>query len=186
MALNSHIHATMPETQTLYEGNFLRLIKNAHWEYVQRVNASGAVHIVAVTAENELLLVEQHRLPVGDVVIELPAGIIGDEAGHEKETPEQAAARELTEETGYRAARVERLYQGPSSPGMASEIVTMVRAFNLEQIGEGGGVEGEDITVRRVPLAQISDWLSARMEAGRLIDHKVYAALYFVRDSLKS
>jgi len=186
MRVNVITKQSMQETQTLYEGKFLRLIKNAHWEYVQRVNASGAVHILAITPENELLLVEQQRLPVGEVVIELPAGVIGDEAGREQETPEQAAARELVEETGYRAERVERLYQGPSSPGMASEIVTMVRAFNLQQVGEGGGVEGENITVRRIPLTEISAWLAARMAEGRLIDHKVYAALYFIRDSLKS
>ena len=181
MRVNVITKQSMQETQTLYEGKFLRLIKNAHWEYVQRVNASGAVHILAITPENELLLVEQQRLPVGEVVIELPAGVIGDEAGRE-----QAAARELVEETGYRAERVERLYQGPSSPGMASEIVTMVCAFNLQQVGEGGGVEGENITVRRIPLTEISAWLAARMAEGRLIDHKVYAALYFIRDSLKS
>ena len=176
----------MEDPQVLYEGKFLRLKKQANWEYVQRVTASGAVHIIAVTPDDELLLVEQRRLPVAGVVIELPAGVVGDEAGHEKETPEQAAARELVEETGYRPQRLERIYQGPSSPGMASEIVTMVRAHELEKIGEGGGVAGENITVRRVPLTEISHWLAERAAQGRMIDHKVYAALYFIRAALKS
>ncbi len=176
----------MANTEILHQGKFLRLVKKGRWEYVQRVTASGAVHILAITPEDELLLVEQFRAPVGVTVIELPAGIIGDEAGRTKETPDQAAARELVEETGYRAARVERIYQGPSSPGMTSEIVTMVRAFDLQQVGEGGGIDGENITVRRVPLREISDWLAARADEGRLIDHKVYAGLYFIRKLLKN
>lgn len=176
----------MQDRKILHEGKFLRLIKEGKWEYVQRVRATGAVHILAVTRQQELLLVEQHRPPVGETIIELPAGIIGDEAGREKETPEQAAARELVEETGYRPARVERVYQGPSSPGMASEIVTVVRALELERVGDGGGIDGEDITVRRIPLSEISAWLAECTAQGRLIDHKVYAALYFIRDALKS
>lgn len=174
------------ETETLYEGKFLCLRKQGRWEYVQRVTASGAVHILAITPENELLLVEQHRVPVNDKVIELPAGIVGDEAGRGEETPEQAAARELVEETGYRPARVTRIYQGPSTPGMASEIVTMVRAHDLQQVGAGGGIDGENIEVLRVPLQHVADWLAVRADEGRLIDHKVYAGLYFVRDALQS
>lgn len=176
----------MAETEVLHQGKFLRLLKQGHWEYVQRVTASGAVHILAVTPESELLLVEQHRVPVNDKVIELPAGVVGDEAGRGQETPEQAAARELVEETGYRPARVARIYQGPSSPGMISEIVTLVRAYDLQQVGPGGGIDGENIRVLRVPLSQVVDWLAARMEEGRLIDHKVYAGLYFIRDALQS
>lgn len=168
----------MDNSETLHQGKFLRLIKQGSWEYVQRVGASGAVHILAVTNRGELLLVEQHRPPVNQVVIELPAGVVGDETGHEQETPEEAAARELLEETGYRPDRVVRLHQGPSSPGMASEIVTLVRALDLQQAGAGGGIDGENITVRRIPVTQVSSWLAARQAEGRLIDPKVYAALF--------
>ena len=167
--------------EVLAEGRFLRLQRDGHWEYVSRVTASGAVHILAVTPDDELLLVEQHRVPVGTAVFELPAGVVGDEPGREQETPEAAAARELIEETGYAAGDVQRLYTGPSSPGMASEIVTVVRATGLEQVGEGGGIDGENITVHRVALAEVADWLAARVAEGRLIDHKVYAGLFFLK-----
>jgi ADP-ribose pyrophosphatase len=170
----------MSEQTILHEGRFLRLIKTGTWEYVQRVRASGAVHIVAVTADRQLLLVEQHRVPVGQRVIELPAGIVGDEAGREAEGANKAAARELVEETGYQPARVERLYHGPSSPGLSSEVITLVRARDLDQVGPGGGVDGENITVLKVPLDDMPAWLRARVDEGRLIDHRVYAALYFL------
>lgn len=177
--MNQHV-------ETLFEGDFLKISRQGRWEYVSRVNASGAVHILALTPDDELLLVDQFRVPMACRVLELPAGIVGDEAGRAGEMVEAAAARELEEETGYRCARVETLYQGPSSPGMASEVVTVVRALGLERIGPGGGIDGEDITVLRVPLGEVRDWLAARVAEGRHVDHKVYAGLFFLAGALKS
>lgn len=171
-------------TETLAEGRFLRLCRQGRWEYVQRVNASGAVHIVAVTPEDELLLVEQFRAPVGARVLELPAGIVGDEADHRDESAEAAAGRELVEETGYRPGRVERLHRGPSAPGMAAEIITLVRAHDLTRVGDGGGVDGEDIVVHRVPLADARAWLQARADEGCLVDHRVFAGLFCLGHAL--
>ncbi|MDN5938910.1 MAG: NUDIX hydrolase [Salinisphaera sp.] len=173
-------------TETLYEGRFLKLLRRGRWEYVARVGACGAVHILAITPENELLMVEQFRAPVGARVLELPAGIVGDQPELRGETPEAAAARELAEETGYRPGRVALLYRGPSSPGMASELVTVVRASDLERVGEGGGVDGEDIRVHRIPLPGVRAWLAQRAADGWAIDHKVYAALFFLTDAVKS
>ena len=165
--------------KTLHAGKYLALVADGTWEYVERVNASAVVAIVALTPEGELLLVEQHRRPVGAVVIELPAGLVGDEdAGEELTT---AAARELEEETGYRPARCAVLCRAPSSAGMTTELVTIVKAEGLEQVSAGGGVAGEAITVRRVPLAEAPAWLEAQAQAGSLIDAKVFAALYWLR-----
>ncbi|MDT0635284.1 NUDIX hydrolase [Spectribacter hydrogenoxidans] len=172
--------------EILAEGRFLRLSRRGKWEYVSRVNAAGAVHILAVTPDDELLMVDQYRVPMGGRVLELPAGLVGDADGGTDDTPETAAARELLEETGYRPGRVEHLYDGPSSPGMASELVTMVRAFDLERVGEGGGVGGEDIRVLHVPLAGVRHWLAEQVAAGRSVDHKVYAALFFLTDAVRS
>lgn len=167
--------------ETLYQGRFLQVQRQNKWEYVSRVNGSGAVHILAITPEDEVLMVEQYRPPVGDQVLELPAGIVGDDEGHAGETPEQAAARELVEETGYRAGSVERLFAGPSSPGLTAEITAVVRARDLTRVGEGGGIGNENIRVHHVPLANMSDWLATRAAEGWLIDHKVYGALYFLQ-----
>lgn len=166
--------------ETLYRGHFLQVSRQGRWEYVSRVNATGAVHILAVTPADELLMVEQYRPPVGASVLELPAGLVGDDEGQAGETPEQAAARELIEETGYKARAVERLFEGPSSPGLTAEITTVVRARELERVGAGGGVGDENIRVLHVPLAGVRDWLAARAVDGNLIDHKVYGALFFL------
>lgn len=172
--------------ETLHRGRFLQVLRRDNWEYVSRINASGAVHILAVTPDDELLMVSQFRPPIGCEVLELPAGIVGDDEGHDGESPEQAAARELVEETGYRARTVERLYDGPSSPGLTAEITTVVRAHELTRVGEGGGVGNENIRVLHVPLAEVREWLAARVAEGRYIDHKVYGALFFLTDSVKS
>jgi len=166
---------------TLHKGKFFALVKEGHWEYVDRTNATGAAIIVAVTDEQKLLLVEQYRIPVHARTIELPAGIIGDEPGSGDENHADAARRELEEETGYRAERMEPLTHGPASSGLTSETVTLFLATKLRRVGKGGGVAHEQITVHEVPLNEVHDWLDTRAQAGFLIDSKVYAGLYFLK-----
>jgi nicotinamidase/pyrazinamidase len=163
------------------EGRWLRLVRRGRWEFAQRVVGATAAVIVAVTNDDELILIEQPRPAIGKPVIELPAGLIGDIAGAEDEAPELAAARELEEETGYRAARLERVTAGTSTAGLSDEWLIMYVAHELERVGDGGGDEHEDITVHLVPLAEVEGWLSERERGGAIIDLKVWAGLYFAR-----
>src|ERR1044071_6622896 len=128
----------MNQTTTLYSGKFLELVKEGRWEYVNRVGATGAVIIAAVTGEQKLLLVEQYRIPVHARTIELPAGIVGDEPGGSDESFADAAKRELLEETGYTAERIEALTTGPSSSGLTSEVITLMLASGPKRIHAGG------------------------------------------------
>ena len=170
-----------PNQTVLHTGKFLALIKEGRWEYVDRVNATGAALIAAVTAEKKILLVEQYRIPVHARTIELPAGIIGDEPGSAEESHAEAARRELLEETGYAAEQVEAVPTGPACSGITSERVTLFRAMGLRRVGVGGGVAHENITVHEVPLDQVDDWLEAKAKTGVLIDPKIYAGLYFLK-----
>lgn len=163
----------------LHEGQFLRLLRDGRWEFVQRVRANGAVFIVAVTDADEIVLVEQFRVPLQKRVIELPAGIMGDEVHFIDESPEASGARELEEETGYRPARVEKLMTGPTAPGMTSELLHFVLATGLVRVHEGGGVDGEDITVHVVPLAEVDRWLGQQEQRGLMIEPRVYAGIRF-------
>lgn len=165
---------------TLHTGTFLTLVKEGHWEYADRTNATGAAIIVAATEERKLLLVEQYRIPVHARTIELPAGIIGDEPGSSDEAHAEAARRELVEETGFEAGHMAALTHGPSSGGLTSETVTLFHATNLRRVGAGGGVAHEDITVHEVPLSAVHEWLEAKANSGALVDPKVYAGLYFI------
>ncbi|MEM6926727.1 MAG: NUDIX hydrolase [Myxococcota bacterium] len=162
----------------LARGKFLRLVQRDGWEWAERVNVSGVVVIVARTPDDEVLFVEQHRIPVGGPVIEFPAGLAGDVDA--EESLATAAQRELEEETGWRAGRLERLIDGPVSSGMTSETLTFFRADDLERVGPGGGEGSEDIVVHSVPRSEAVAWLRARREAGTQVDPKVYAGLFFL------
>jgi ADP-ribose pyrophosphatase len=165
--------------EILGEGRFLRLLRRGRWEYCERKNLSGIVVIVAVTDALEIVLVEQERKAVRARVIELPAGLAGDQG---EETLDAAARRELLEETGYEATRWERLLDATPSPGMCSEVVTFFRARGLKKGGPGGGDETEQIRVHLVPLKGADAWLRARAQAGFLLDEKVYVGLYLAAD----
>lgn len=159
-------------------GRHLRLVRSGRWEYVERIDVIGIVALVAVTRQREIVLVEQDRPAVDARVVDLPAGLAGDVEG--EDSLEAAARRELEEETGFRAKRLEWLGEAPPSPGLCSEIVTFFRARDLERAGPGGGVDGERIEVHLVPLDGIDDWLAERHSAGVLIDLKLYAGLHFI------
>ncbi len=163
-----------------WQGKFLRVLKSGHWEYADRIGTTGAVAIVALTPEQELILTEQYRLPVNSRVIELPAGLAGDTPSTHKEVLAEAAKRELFEETGFVAGEMTELASGPPSAGLASEIVTFFRATALRWQGPGGGEGNEQIQVHRVPIKTVEAWLKERTEAGLLVDPKVYAGLYFI------
>ncbi len=161
-----------------YDGRYLGLHETDGWEYATRTNATGVVVIVAVTADEEVILVEQYRVPVAARVVELPAGLVGDQdAG---ETLESAAERELFEETGYRAARLSKLTKCPSSAGMTDEEITFFLAEGCVREGAGGGDASEDITVHTVPLQDVDQWLADAQGRGLTYDPKIYAGLYWL------
>jgi len=160
--------------ETVWQGRFLAAKTRGKWEYVSRTRGIQAAVILAVDA-GHVLLVEQYRVPLGRNCLELPAGLIGDET--EGEAVETAAIRELEEETGYRAARMTDLGLFYSSPGMASEGFTLLKAEGLDKVGPGGGVEGEDIVVHRVALAEVPAFVAAKRAAGCAMDVKLLLLL---------
>jgi ADP-ribose pyrophosphatase len=165
---------------TLFEGRWLSLRKRGRWEYAERTNPGGAVIILAVTPQDNLLLVEQYRVAIQCKTIEMPAGLVGDLAAQSDESALLAAQRELEEETGYRCQRVEFVHCGPSSSGMSNELITFVRAHELEKVGPGGGDASENIVVHEVPRREAGAWLFARAAEGYSIDPKLFAGLWFI------
>lgn len=155
---------------TVWTGKFLSVIQDGAWEYAERPGGIGAAVIVAIDSDEDgdhLLLIEQHRIPAGRICLELPAGLIGDDG--ETETAAIAGARELEEETGYRAARIEELGTFYSSPGLTSEAFTVVHATALTRTGESEPA----ITVHRVALAEVPVFVTAKRQAGLGIDAKL-------------
>ncbi|WP_200894523.1 NUDIX hydrolase [Sphingomonas sp. SRS2] len=162
----------------MWQGRFIAAKREGKWEYVSRTRGIRAAVILAIDTDADgahVLLVEQYRVPLKRHCIELPAGLIGDDS--EGEADDIAAARELEEETGYRPARIETIGEFSSSPGMVSETFTLVRAHGLEKVHDGGGVEGEDIIVHRIALAEVPAFVEQQRGLGKMIDVKLLLLL---------
>ncbi len=154
----------------MWEGKFIVAKKRGRWEYVARARGIRAAVVLAVE-DGHVLLVEQYRVPLGANCLELPAGLIGDH--DDGEDTLTSAGRELEEETGYRADRLEKIGNFFSSPGMVSESFTLVRATGLTKVSEGGGVDSENITVHRVALDHLPQFMAWKRAEGCVIDVKL-------------
>lgn len=160
--------------ETRWEGRFISVKQQGSWEYVSRARGIHAAVILAIDDAADgrhVILVEQYRVPLKVQCLELPAGLVGDDTAGE--ASEIAAERELEEETGYRAAHWRTVGEFYSSPGMVSESFTLLVATGLTRIGEGGGVDGEDIVVHRVRLDAVADFVAAKRAEGCGIDVRV-------------
>ena len=132
------------------------------------VRHGGGAVAVAVFPNNDILLIRQYRYPVQQLILELPAGKLDPD-----EDPLDCARRELEEETGWRASRMEHLTSMLTTPGFCSEVLHIYLARDLAQ-GEQRLEEGEEsIEVLRVPLAD-----ALRMCAtGEIVDGKTVTGL---------
>lgn len=166
----------LPPAEVMWAGKFVRAIRRGKWEYASRTNNIGAVVILA-EHDGKVILVEQPRVPLGKRSLELPAGLVGDQ--DTDATVEGTAVKELEEETGFTAERVERLGEFYASPGMVSEGFTLVRATGLRKVGNGGGDENEDIEVHLVPRADVPAFIAKKRSEGCAIDVKMLLFLDF-------
>ncbi len=181
--------------RTVWEGSFLRALHIAYtdssgslrtWEAVERVNCSGIVSIVPVTAEGDILFVRQFRPVMDGFVVEFPAGL-----NDRNESLREAARRELVEETGCNAEEFILLAEGPISSGLSTEVLTVFLAKNVTPapdrlIQQYPPDESEDIEVIKMPLAAIDERLAACREEGDFIDLKIYGLAELARNALKT
>lgn len=139
----------------------------------------GAVAIVALDEEDRVLLVRQFRVAAGAALLEIPAGTLDvDAATGRVEDPDTAAARELEEETGYRAGRLERIGDFWTAPGFATEqmwlyLATDLAAADADRLGPD---EDERLELERLPLADAV----AAVDRGEIHDAKSIVGLLSV------
>lgn len=176
----SHYDDDAP-VETMWEGRFVTAKRKGKWEYVSRSRGIRAAVILAIDDDPDdgqhVILVEQFRVPLGKNCIELPAGLVGDHDDSADEDASTAAIRELEEETGYHADHMEDCGEFYSSPGMVSESFSLFKADGLTKTGEGGGVDGEDITVHRVPLHNLDSFIDGKRNEGAGIDVRLLLLL---------
>ena len=157
--------------EVMWEGKYIRIVRRGEWEYVERCGGVGAVVILA-EHEGRVILIEQSRVPLGGrICLELPAGLVGDE---DDRGVEETAIKELEEETGFTAERIERLGEFHSSPGMVAEGFDLVRAHGVCPCG----TPAEDgIEVHLVERGQVADFVERRRAAGVAVDVKLLLLL---------
>jgi len=181
---------TVTDKKTVYQGKFLRFMKATYtdscglfreWEFIERVNCNGIVAIVAVTDTHEVLLIRQFRPPVNRYVIEFPAGL-----NDKGDTIEEAARRELLEETGYYARRLIPVTEGPLSSGASGEILSVFLAQDLKFKGTAERDETEDIEVMKIPIETLYDHLSAFRSRGDFVDLKILGLLELAKKKMES
>ena len=166
----------LPPAELMWEGKFVRAFKRGNWEYASRARDIRAVVILA-EHEGKIILVSQPRAAPDCHCVELPAGLVGDQ--DPSATIEATAVKELEEETGFTAERVERLGDFYSSPGMLAEAFTLVRAHGVRRIGPGGGDENEDIEVHLVGRTDVANFLEQKRAEGFGIDAKLLLLLNY-------
>jgi ADP-ribose pyrophosphatase len=142
------------------------------------VHHPGAVSVVAVLDDGRtVVLVRQYRGPIDDVLLEIPAGKLDVDG----EAPELAAARELEEEVGWRAGRLEKLAEFYNSPGFCDERATVYLALDLVRCPlSAQGVEERHMTIEHVALSDVP----AMIADGRILDAKTIIGLTLARERL--
>jgi ADP-ribose pyrophosphatase len=168
-----------PQVQTAYDGRLFKVQvltwTDEHGRQVTReiVQHPGAVMVIPALDERTVVMIRNQRIAVKETLWEFPAGKL--ESG---EKPLNAAHRELEEETGFRAAAMQRLGEFYTSPGFASELMHAFVAEDLTFIGQRLEA-GEDIDCANVPIVEVF----AMIRDGRLRDGKSIAGFLMWRSA---
>jgi len=173
--------------RTVFEGQYLRVVEKAvnsedgthgAWETVERTNVhgSGAVVIIALTKDGDLLFEKNWRAPIESCVIQFPAGLTDLEG----ETEEEAARRELLEETGYAATELIPVFLSPLSAALTGTRAMHFFAPGVEFVAKPAGKDIEEIEVLKVPVGKADEFMLSLPE-GVELDLRVPGILWLLR-----
>ncbi|WP_368244010.1 NUDIX domain-containing protein [Clostridium tertium] len=160
----------------IHKGNFMDFVnidvklpngKNANRDVIKH---PGACAVIAFLDSENIILVEQFRLPLNKTLLEIPAGKL-----NKKEDPMDCAKRELQEETGYVAKEIEYLGSIATAPGFCDEIIHLYKAWNLS-LGEKNEDEDEFTSVK---VLNIND-LKEMIKKCEIIDGKTISVLSYL------
>lgn len=164
---------TVLETETIYDGKLVRLdrvtvrLPNNETSYREIVRHPGAVAMVPLTPDDEVILVQQFRLASARIMLEIPAGTLKP-----GEDPQLAAARELQEEIGFRPGRLTPLGGEYTAPGYTTEFIHLFLAEDLDPAPLAVD-DDEFLETVTLPL----DEALRRVESGAIQDGKTITAL---------
>ncbi len=170
------------DDRLVYEGDYLKLhratvqLPNGATSYREYLKHPGAVMIMPLFANGDVLLERQYRYPMRKVFIEFPAG--KKDAG---EAPLQTAQRELLEETGYHAERYTHVTDIHNALAYSDEVIHFYLAEGLIHAGEQQLDDNEFVQLLRVPLTELMTWI----KNGWVSDVKTQLGAFWLQDYLK-
>jgi ADP-ribose pyrophosphatase len=160
-------------SERVYAGRLLKIdrdrvkLPNGRETTLEMVRHPGASAIVPFVTPDDILLIRQFRYAAGGFILEVPAGTLNP-----GEEPEACARREVEEEAGHRAGRLERLASIYTTPGFTDEVIHLWAAYDLTPVGQNLDHD-EVLTVERLPLAEAIE----RIGRGDIVDSKTICAL---------
>lgn len=169
------------KSKTMFEGRLFKvtldLVELPHGLTVEReiVHHRGSVDIIPFTDDGKIIMVRQFRYPVGEMLLEIPAGTL--EPG---EDPVRCAARELTEETGYTARDLKPLGRVFLAPGYCTEKIHLFLARGLRK-GRQLTEADEKITVELIDVRDLAD----KIHRGEIVDAKTICGIYLAEPFIK-
>ncbi|MCS7263651.1 MAG: NUDIX hydrolase [Armatimonadetes bacterium] len=176
----SKLEERMLNSEKIFEGRLIGLrrdevqLSDGRKSVREVVIHPGAIAVVPIMNDGKVLLVRQFRYAVGKTLIEIPAGTLNLD-----ETPEECAQRELSEETGFTAGKLERLTSLYLAPGYSTELIYLFIATELKPT-EGERDQDEILEVVKMPLEEAI----VAIERGEIQDAKTIAALLLVKKRL--
>lgn len=174
MSKYEHLYEKTISSQPIYDGRIIKVkvdevqLPNGNTAKREIVNHQGAVAVMPLTDDGKLIAVRQFRKPLERTIVEIPAGKL--EPGEE---PLACAIRELEEETGYTAQKMELLSSFYTSPGFADELLHVYVATGLTK-GESRPDEDEFVDVLALTLEQAREL----HRTGEIRDAKTVVALF--------
>jgi ADP-ribose pyrophosphatase len=152
--------------ESVFEGGYLKFVRKHFktatgqegiWEVIERKNiySEGAVVIVGLTKERELILERNWRAPLESFVIQFPAGL----SDREGESEEETARRELLEETGYKAGKLISIITTPLCPALTPTRAAHFFAPDIEFSGREDRDIAEEIEVLKVPVDELDNFM---------------------------
>jgi ADP-ribose pyrophosphatase len=181
MTKHLELYETRLESQRIYDGKIINLrldtvrLPNEKEAKREVVEHPGAVAIVAVNEQQEIIMIKQYRYPIDEVIWEVPAGKL--EKG---ENPDDSAARELEEETGYQAKVIKRIARFYTTPGFTDEVMYLYLAQGLT-LNEQNLDEDEFLTVEKMPLTKAVELIFQ----GEIVDNKTIVAILMAKELVK-
>lgn len=166
----------LPGSKKIYDGKVISLridkIQLSSGDVFERevIEHPGAVAMLPFLDDGRLLLIKQYRHPVGEVLLEIPAGTL-----HKNEDPKDCARRELIEETGYEAGKIEALISCFLAPGYSSEKIHLFHASELRRVGDSPDID-EMIELYPISIEKVQDMI----KTGEITDAKTISGISYL------